>query len=170
MEKISMMEIKTARFLNSSKTLMEIELVRSKTGKPKLVTINVPENREKGKDPYFDMVLEKFNIDQLDAEFNEMANTVHKKREWQAARQKTEQKGEMLNTLFKKKVEFLNSKILGNSNADQRRAIRKANTFEKYQMIQTEIVKQYADENNISFFEAVMLIDEPAENKDQNNE
>ena len=87
MEKISMMEIKTARFLNSSKTLMEIELVRSKTGKPKLVTINVPENREKGKDPYFDMVLEKFNIDQLDAEFNEMANTVHKKREWQAARQ-----------------------------------------------------------------------------------
>lgn len=163
-----MIEIKKARFMNSSKTLMEVEVERSKTGKSRLVTLNVPDKFEKGKDAYFDKVLEKFDIDELSTNFDNAVEAQNKKQQWKAARDETEAKGRMLNQLFKKKVEFLNSKILENSTADQRRAIRKANTFEKYQMIQTEIVRLYAEENNVSFYDAVMLIDEPVVKEEDN--
>ena len=75
-----MIELINARFMNTGKTLMEIEIKRSKTDKPKRLVLNVPNNFEKGKDIYFDKVIEKFDIDQLSAEFDKREETEIKKR------------------------------------------------------------------------------------------
>ena len=145
---------------------MEIKY-KSQSGKTKTVQLTAPENYEKGKSTYFDEVLEKYDINDLVAKTKTAVERQVKQKQWEEQRKAAEQKGRLQNELFKLKVDFLNKKIMDESTAEQRKAIRKADTHEKLILIKYEIVRQYAENNNKSFFEAIQEIDLPSENNEQ---
>lgn len=154
------MKLEKARFLNSKLTILELTLKKA-NNKTVKARIEAPADYAKGKNQYFDMVLEKYDLETLKEESRKILESSVKKQEWELARRQQADKGNMLNQLFKQKVEFLNTKIMQDSSIEQRRSIRKANTPEKLMLIKSEIIREYADKNNISFYEAVSIIDVP---------
>lgn len=156
------MEIQSARFVDKKCTKMEVKFV-SKNGKVQRAQFTAPADYEKGKNKIFDEVMEKYDIADLMKETRQKSNEDIQKERWKRERDKNAEESKKQNMLFKEKVNFLDTAIMENSTRDQRRALRKANTVEKFNMIKTEIVRQYAEENEISFFDAVMIIDKKKE-------
>lgn len=157
------MIIKDAKFINSKCTLMEVKIQKN-SGSMLSARFAVPSEYQKGVNKYFDMVLEKFDINQLKEETQKLSEDAKKYQNWKNERQKNNEKSAQLNQLFQKKISFLESVIMKDSTVEQRKIIRKVNTLEKFLLVQHEIIKDYANHNNISFFEAVMLMDQSAEN------
>lgn len=159
------MNILSARFMDAKYQIMEVSF-ENRQGKQTLAQLRVPENYELGANEMFDAVLQKYTIEQLQEEAKITIDKYKKTKEWENERRKNAEKGQAQLRLFEKKVDFLNSVIMENSTSEQRRAIRKVNTPEKLFLIQQEIVKKYAEEKSLSFYDAVMLIDVPVDQDD----
>lgn len=160
------MKILKAKFLDSKYKQLEIEFI-SDYGIEKKARIYTPDNFEFGKNKYFDAVCEQFNINDLKEEADAQNEIAIKKNEWRRQREKNSILNRAQETLFKAKVDFLNSKIMASSDREQRKAIRKASTPLSLTLIQYEIVKEYAEKNDIDFFSSALLVDQKSEDNDE---
>mgnify|MGYP000134799389 CR=1 FL=1 len=152
------MELESARFLDAKCSLMELKL-KNRKGKEKTVQLIAPANYEKGQNAYFDKVLEKYDIEEMVRKTKLAADQIRKRRAYNEEKGKSSSKQQMHNDLFKEKLEFLNKEIMQESTPEQRRAIRKANTPEKLTMVKYEIIREYAQQKEISVFQAILDLD-----------
>ena len=162
MEKNSMnvnnITIKTARYQNSSRTLIYTELV-DESGNVSTMTINAPPDNQLGVNPLFDKIVQDITLEKMSNDFKEVELQAHRRKQYEIQRKKSEEERRKMTALLEKKAEAFESPIVeALNNRTLRTAIRKAkNDYEINQMIVAALVV-HVIENKLSLDESLQLI------------
>ena len=168
MEESGMRTIKreSARFINSSRTKMEVvELKEDGTTERKQV--EVPAERARGVDPYFDAILDQFDIEKLSEDFKEVERKAAERRRYEDERKRAEEQRRRINALFEFKAASFNLPFVEEfEHAKLRTRIRKAKSKQEIDnMVILGMVYTVLKNQDLSFEELLTKLFGPESNE-----
>lgn len=155
---IDSLKFKNARYLNSSRNLIYVE-IEDPAGNTSKLTIRAPKDNQLGVDKYFDKVVEIFTLEKLSEDFKVVEKEAQKNRLYQEQKVRSEKQRAKLNALLEKKAEAFESKLIEIlDNRNLRTAIRKADTQKNIDLLLTAALIHAVKDNNLDLQQTIELI------------
>lgn len=155
---IDELKFKNARYLNSSRNLIYVE-IEDPAGNVSKLTIRAPKDNQPGVDKYFDKVVEVFTLEKLSDDFKIVEQEAAKNRLYQEQKVRSEKQRSRLNALLEKKAEAFESKLIEIlDNRALRTAIRRADTQKNIDLLMAAALIHAIKDNNLDLNQTIDLI------------
>lgn len=152
------LKFKNARYLNSSRNLIYVE-IEDPAGNTSKLTIKAPKDNQLGVDKYFDKVVEIFTLEKLSDDFKIVEREAAKNRLYQEQKTRSEKQRNKLNALLEKKAEAFESKLIEVlDNRSLRTAIRKAESQKNIDLLLAAALIHTIKDHNLDLDKTIDLI------------
>lgn len=152
------MKIKSARYMNSSRTMIYAE-VESEDGSVSTLNIQAPANNEIGVNPVFDKIVEQFTLEKLSEDFKQVELQHHRRKQYETQKIQSEAERKKMTILLEKKAQAFESPIVEAVNSRVlRTSIRKAKTEQQINQIILAALVSYVVENKLSIEDSIALV------------
>lgn len=163
-------KIENVQFADNSFTRVRFNLVDESSGSVRQCEMKVPENHEKGKNKYWDRILENHTIDELKEERKLRMERAIKHREQQKEIQKGAAESRELSALFEMKSRYIRMPFVETD--EQKRIIRKAPNAMMLDFAAKEMMTAHMKKHNLSIEELFDEVDDAlyGDDDDDNDE
>lgn len=151
-------QIKTARYLNSSRNLIYAEVIGA-DGNVSKMTFQAPPNNELGVNPVFDKIAQEITLEKMSNDFKLVEQASGRRRLYAAQKQQSDMERAKMTALLEKKaqafenpiVEMINSRVL-------RTAIRKAKSEQQINSYVTAALITFIVDNKLSLEDTIEML------------
>lgn len=155
---INNITIKSARYQNSSRTLIFAEVV-GEDGNVSTMTFQAPPNNQLGVNPIFDKVVEQITLEKMSADFKQVELQAHRKRQYASQKQQSDIERAKMTALLEKKAQAFENPIVEMINSRSlRTAIRKAKNEQLINSYITAALVTYIVDNKLNLEDTISLI------------
>lgn len=146
-------------FIDDEKTKIRFKIL-FENGKECVAELTVPENREKGKNKYWDRIVENFDIAELENDLDRRLENQAKKIQHLEEKKKSQQKTLELKTLFNMKTRIFEHPLTKSLDTETKSAIRRAPTMEILMFFLYDIYKDYLTTHKMSYNDFLDYLDD----------
>lgn len=153
-------ELRKIEFTSTEYAKVRFEILNTRTGEAKFAETAVPENYEKGKNKYWDKILEITTVEKLKEKRQikeEKGKALIEARNKQI---ESEIENEKLKELFNMKAYYFNMPFVENASDDDKGLIRKSPNIFTLQYIVQKLMDKYVDENNMTLDDLIEEIED----------
>ena len=151
-------KIKRARYMNSSRTLIYVEL-ETEDGTLSKLQFQAPPNNQLGVNPLFDRVVNEIGLEKMSSDFREVELQAHKRNQFEAQKRQSQFERQKMTALLEKKaqafenpiVEALDSRLL-------RTSIRKAQSEQQIQSLIIAALVTFVVDNKLNLEDTIKLV------------
>lgn len=151
-------------FVDLEKTIVRFQ-IQNTEGVISNAELKVPKNMARGVNPYWDRILDEFNIDQMRKERNEREMRERRTREAEDKRKKAGAENERLRRLFNRKMKAFEAFYIKEADPSIKSAIRRAPDEEFLTLIINKAMLDYMQVNNMSLLDFMDKMEEIEDEK-----
>ncbi len=157
-------KILNPQFVDLEKTIVRFQ-IQNADGVISNAELKVPKNMARGVNPYWDRILDEFNVDQMRKERNDRETRERKQREANDKKRKAGEENERLRRLFNRKMKAFEAFYIKEADATIKSAIRRAPDDEFLTLILNKAVNDYMQANNMSLLDFMDKMEEIEDEK-----
>lgn len=156
-------------FIDLEKTRVKFKIV-SENGITSNAELMVPKDQAKGENPYWDQILENFDVQEMRRRRNEKETLVRKQKEAEDKKRKAHEENIRLTKLFNKKMEAFNLPYINEGASELKAAIRRSPTSQVLDIILTGAALDFMKENNMTYIDYLDYLDDLEDKKQAEKE
>lgn len=130
--------------------------------------LKVPENKARNVNPYWDNILDNFDIEQMRLQRNQQEIRKRKQAEFEATKAKAKLDNDKLVRLFNKKTKIFAMPFVASASDDTKSAIRRCSDELMLDFIYQDILKKYMVDNNFTHTQLLDYLDDLQEQSEAN--
>ena len=117
--------------------------------------LQVPANKARGVNPYWDYILDNFDIEQMRQARNQLELRRRRQVEFDRNKQKAAADNQRLVDLFNKKTKIFSMPFVASASDEVKSAIRRASDDFTLNFIYTDLLKKYVTDNNMTYSQMI---------------
>jgi len=146
-------------FVDLEKTTVRFKLV-SETGVTSTAELKVPKDGARGVNPYWDQILDNFDVAKMRKDRNEQETRQRKQREAEDKKRKAHEENVRLRNLFNRKMKAFELPYINEMGNDVKAAIRRAPDDQFLTLLLNQLTLKYMTDNNMSYVDYLDYIDD----------
>lgn len=151
-------QIKDPEFVDLEKTTVRFKIIRD--GVTTVAELKVPETREKGINPYWDRIMDEFDVEAMRQQRNEKEVRARKLAEFDKKKREGREENEKLVALFNLKMQMFNLSIFSEADDATKAAIRRSPNKEFLNFIYYDTLRKYMNDNNLSYIDLLEKLED----------
>lgn len=157
-------KILNPQFVDLEKTVVRFQ-IQNADGVISNAELKVPKDMARGVNPYWDRILDEFNIDQMRKERNDRETRERKQRAANDQKRKAGEENERLRRLFNRKMKAFEMFYIKEADASIKSAIRRAPDDDFLTLILTKAINDYMQANNMDLLDFMDKMEEIEDEK-----
>lgn len=153
------LEIKNPEFVDLEKTTVRLTLIRE-NGVESIAEFKVPDNQERGVNPYWDKVLDQFDVDEMKKRRNMIEINNRKMNAFRMKKQQASVENEKLRDLFDLKMQAFNLPFVANATDEDKAAVRRAPSILLLNIVISSLAIKYMQENEMTYIDLFDYLDD----------
>jgi len=151
-------QIKDPEFVDLEKTTVRFKIIRD--GITTVAELKVPENRQRGINPYWDRIMDEFDVEAMRLQRNEKEVRARKLAEFDQKKREGREENERLVALFNKKMQMFNSSIFSDADDITKAAIRRSPSQDFLNFIYYDTLRKHMLDNNLTYIDLLELLED----------
>lgn len=157
--------IRDPEFIDVAKTKVRFKLI-DENGAESVAELAVPPKMARGVNPYWDRILDEFDVDKMRRDRNTKEQRLIKQREFEDKKRKAGIENEKLKALFNAKMQAFEMPFINDAPDKVKSAIRRAPNLMLLNAVIQEQMLQFMKEKDMSFIDLFDYLDDEADKKE----